>query len=61
MTTHTDNTLKRALSMTPCTRGWIVTLECSHTRPLDSQPLGLVRCWTCDAVLFTSAVQRGAA
>ena len=42
------STMSIAVTMTPGTTGWIVTLDCGHTRSLAEQPNGPVRCWTCE-------------
>lgn len=42
--------MKRIVSLTPGTKGWIVTLECGHTRHFYSYPsASQARCWVCPA------------
>jgi hypothetical protein len=51
--------LNRIVSMTPGARiGWIVTLDCGHTRFFESRPtLSQALCWDCDKKAKESDVQ----
>jgi len=45
-----EDQMKRIVSLTPGTKGWIVTLECGHTRHFYSYPsASQARCWVCPA------------